>query len=374
MGTLASGIAHDFNNLLTGIQGRISLLALDFEPDSPESEHIAAIEKYICAATGLTRQLLGATHKGKYETASIDVNQVAQSSFKIFGRANKGVSLNEKLCETPLIIDANKGQIEQVFLNIYLNAAQAMPNGGELFLETTLMEIKGAYCKVHQVEQGAYVKISITDTGIGMDNDIRQRVFDPFFTTKERRRGTGLGLASAYGIVKNHGGMITVYSELGHGTTFNIYLPVSNRTVEKEFFPKMMICQGSESILLVDDEKIILDVAKNMLVRLGYCVFVANGGQEALRIISEQGNVIDLVILDLIMPKMDGRETFRRIRKLHPKIPILLSSGYAVNGQAETLMREGCNGFIQKPYSINELSQKVRRILNEIKVKTDSRY
>jgi CheY-like chemotaxis protein len=204
----------------------------------------------------------------------------------------------------------------------------------------------------------------VTDTGIGMDDTIRQRVFDPFFTTKEKSRGTGLGLASAYGIIKNHGGMISVYSESNRGTTFNIYLPVSERTIHQEITPEEKISRGSETILLVDDEEMIIGVGKAMLENLGYRVIVANGGEEAIEAVKNMGNEIDLVILDLIMPGIDGGKTFDRIREIHPGMLVILASGYAINGQANEIMRKGCNGFIQKPFNICELSTKVRKMFD----------
>ena len=225
------------------------------------------------------------------------------------------------------MVEADRGQIEQVLLNMYINSWQAMPpEGGDLYLETQIVTLDTAFCKPHQTEPGRYVKISIMDTGAGMDETTRLRIFDPFFTTKEKSRGTGLGLASAYGIIKNHGGMITVYSEIGHGTTFNIYLPVSDKEAHQEVLLEEGLIKGSATILIVDDEELIIDVGQAMLERLGYNVMVCRGGQEAVKVVTDMGNKIDMVILDLIMPGMDGGTTFDRIREIHPDIPVLLSS------------------------------------------------
>ena len=365
MGTLAGGIAHDFNNLLMGIQGRVSLMAMDLDPEHPYFDHIVAIEENIRSATGLTKQLLGGARGGKYEVKPIDVNQVLINSSKMFGRIKKELPIHTKLGASPLIVEADRRQLEQVLLNMYINAWQAMPNGGTLFLETARMWLGEDHLRPHRVKPGSYIKVSVTDKGIGMDEATRQRIFDPFFTTKEKSRGTGLGLALADGIIKNHGGMITVYSELEYGTTFNIYLPASTKALQADVSMTRHLKQGTECILLVDDEKIILEVGKNMLERMGYSVLVADRGEEAINIIKEHGNAIDLVILDLIMPDMDGTVTFNRVRELYPQMNILMSSGYAINEQINTLMQKGCNGFIQKPYSISMLSQKVRQILNE---------
>ncbi|MBC2710157.1 MAG: response regulator, partial [Desulfosarcina sp.] len=355
IGTLAGGIAHDFNNLLMGIQGRTSLMSVDLEPSHPHSDHINAIEDYIRSAADLTRQLLGFARGGKYEVRPIDINELLHESATMFGRTKKEIRIHTKLQNLSPVVAADRRQLEQVLLNLYVNAWQAMPDGGDLYLETEIVTLDDAYCKPYQTKPGHYAKVSVTDTGIGMDKSTLQLIFDPFFTTKEKGRGTGLGLASAYGIIKNHAGMITVYSEVGQGTTFNIYLPVSDQDVHREDPAENELIKGSETILLVDDEEMIIDVTQALLERLGYQVIVANGGEKAVERISEMGNEIDLVILDLIMPGIDGGTTFDRIRKIQPKMPVLLSSGYAIDGQAHAVMRRGCNGFIQKPFNITEL-------------------
>ncbi len=372
IGTLAGGLAHDFNNLLMGIQGHTSLISMDVDPLHPGSaninKHINAIEEYILSASNLTKQLLGFARGGKYEVKPTDINKLILNSSNMFGRTKKEIQIHTKLHPSPMVVEADRGQIEQVLINIYVNTWQAMPDGGRLYLKTKSIMLDEAYCKPHQVKPGCYVKVSITDTGTGMDDITCQRVFDPFFTTKEKERGTGLGLASAYGIIKNHGGIISVYSEIGHGATFNIYLPLSHREEYQKITMEKDIIKGTETILIVDDEEMILDVCQEMLKNMGYRVIVSRGGQEALKLITNKENKIDLVILDLIMPGMDGGKTFDNIRKIDPKIPVMLSSGYAINGQAEQIMARGCNGFIQKPFTIPELSQKIRQILNETKI------
>jgi two-component system, cell cycle sensor histidine kinase and response regulator CckA len=365
IGTLAGGIAHDFNNLLMGIQGRASLMSMEMETSHPYREHIQAIEEYIRSAANLTKQLLGFARGGKYEVIPVDMNKLLLGSSSMFGRTKKEIRIHAKCQQSPIVVDADRGQIEQVLLNMYVNAWQAMPpEGGDLYLETMIVTLDAAYCRPHRAKPGRYVKVSITDTGAGMDETTRLQAFDPFFTTKEKSRGTGLGLASAYGIIKNHGGMITVYSEIGHGTTFNIYLPVSEKNSQQEIPLEKKLIKGSATILLVDDEEMIIDVGQAILERLGYRVVVCRGGQEAVKTITGRGNEIDLVILDMIMPGMDGGTTFDRIRNIRPEMPVLLSSGYAINGQAHEIMRRGCNGFIQKPYNISELSDKVRNVLD----------
>ena len=367
IGTLAGGTAHDFNNLLMGIQGRASLMSMELDAFHPHSEHIDAIEEYIRRATDLTRQLLGFARGGKYEIKATDINELVLNSSTMFGRTKREIQIHTKMYNPSPVVEVDRRQIEQVLLNMYVNAWQAMPDGGELYLETRIVTLEDEYCKPYQAVPGRYVKVSITDTGIGMDEATRRRVFDPFFTTRQMDRGTGLGLASAYGIIKNHRGITTVYSESGNGTTFNVYLPVSDKEVYRETPAEGKLIKGSETILLVDDEKMIIDVGHAMLESLGYRVFAAQSGQGAVKAVTEMGNEIDLVILDMIMPGMDGGKTFDRIREIHSEIPVMLSSGYAVNGQAEKIMRRGCNGFIQKPFNIFEFSKQIRKILEEAK-------
>jgi signal transduction histidine kinase len=222
LGTLAGGIAHDFNNLLMGIQGRTSLMVMDKDYSHPDFEHLKGIEDYVKSAADLTRQLLGFARGGKYEVKPTDINEMIKKSSSMFGRTKKEIKIHEKYQKDVWTVEVDQGQIEQVLMNLYVNAWQAMPGGGELYIETENVTLNEDYVKPYQVEQGNYVKISITDTGVGMDEATRQRIFEPFFTTKEMGRGTGLGLASVYGIIKNHGGFINVYSEKGEGTTFNI--------------------------------------------------------------------------------------------------------------------------------------------------------
>ena len=368
IGTLAGGIAHNFNNLMMGIQGRASLMTLELGNAHPQQEHIKAIEKQIVSASNLTRQLLGLARGGKYEVKPIDINELLHSSAAIFGRTRKDIQIHSKTFPSSLVVEADKRQIEQVFLNIFVNSIQAMPDGGDIYLETFPLNLNAAFCKPYGVMPGQYAKISIEDNGVGMSKETCQQVFDPFFTTKDKYMGTGLGLASAYGIVKNHGGIITVYSDPGHGTTISIYLPISEKTAHVEEHVEDMIIRGSGNILLVDDEDIIIDVSKPMLENLGYSVIVAKGGRNAVDSVSETGENVDLVILDLIMPDMDGSMTFDAIREIHPKMPIILSSGYSLKGKATDIMRRGCNAFIQKPFNISELSQLIRKVLDDVKV------
>jgi len=364
IGTLAGGIAHDFNNLLMGIQGRSSLMMTDVDASHPHYEHLKGIEDYVKSATDLTKQLLGFARGGKYEVRSSDLNEVIDKSSKMFGRTKKEIKIHRKYQRNIWTVEVDQGQIEQVLMNLYVNAWQAMPGGGKLYLETENVTLDESYMQPYDVRPGRYVKISITDTGAGMNMATQQRIFDPFFTTREMGRGTGLGLASAYGIIKNHGGFINVYSEKGHGTTFNIYQPASEKEVLEEKKPVENIQKGTETILLVDDEKMILEVGKPMLEKMGYNVLTAGSGKDALEIYIKKKDRIGMVILDMIMPEISGGETYDRLKAMDPEIKVLLSSGYSINGEATEILDRGCSGFIQKPFHLKALSKKIREILD----------
>jgi len=370
VGTLAGGIAHDFNNLLMGIQGRASLMEVNLERSDPNSEHIRAIEEYIQSAKNLTKQLLGFSRVGKYEVGAVDINDLLLESSSMFGRTKKDIRISTRLYDPPPVVAADRSQIEQVLLNLYVNAGQAMPDGGHLHLETKVVPLGESETKPYGVLPGRYAQVSVTDTGIGIDESNLQRVFDPFFTTKEKERGTGLGLASAYGIVKNHSGIIKAESKIGQGTTLQIYLPVTDQPAQEQVPPKTGIAGGSETVLPVDDEEMIIAVGQAMLEKLGYRVLAARNGEHAVDMVKHSEVEIDLVILDLIMPGMKGDRAFDLIREVQPTVPILLSSGYAIDGQATDLMNKGCNGFIQKSFKLSELSQKIRRILDATKKTT----
>jgi len=258
----------------------------------------------------------------------------------------------------------DRGQIEQVLLNLLINAWQAMPDGGSLYLETANEILDEHQAQPHGAEPGKYVKITITDTGTGMDPAILERIFDPFFTTKTIGQGTGLGLASAYGIVRNHGGFIDVSSQEGIGTTFTIHLKSSDAQLGKATLMRASAQEGNETILLVDDDPLILNVGEAMLVALGYAVLVAKGGEEAVEVYRNHGDRIRLVILDMIMPDMGGGKTYDQLKQIDPGVNVLLSSGYSINGQATAIMNRGCNGFIQKPFDLQSLSEKVRNIID----------
>jgi two-component system cell cycle sensor histidine kinase/response regulator CckA len=364
IGTLAGGIAHDFNNLLMGIQGYASLMLLDLDISHLHYERLKRIEEQVQSGADLTKQLLGFARGGKYEVRPADMNDIIEKTSSMFGRTKKEIIIHRSLAEDLWTVDVDRGQIEQVFMNLYVNAWQAMPGGGELYLETGNVLLGDDTAMSYTIKPGRYVKISMTDTGTGMDAKTRERIFDPFFTTKAMGRGTGLGLAMVYGIIKGHGGMIEVTSELGQGTTFEIYVPATEKAIVKEQAAAMDILTGTETILLVDDEPMVLEVTRELLESMGYRVHAVGSGQEAIAVYMEKSNEIDIVILDMIMPGISGGETFEHLREINPQIRILLSSGYSINGQAEQILKRGCNAFLQKPFERKRLSQKVREVLS----------
>jgi PAS domain S-box-containing protein len=363
LGTLAGGISHDFNNLLMGIQGYASLTLLDLDASHPHYERMKKIEEHVESGANLTKQLLGVARGGRYDVIPIDMNDVLEKSASMFGRTKKELSIYRKSRKDLWPVEVDRGQMEQVFMNLYVNAWQAMPLGGEISLETENVILTDEQAIPYAITPGKYVKISVTDTGMGMDEKTMKRIFDPFFTTKKMGKGTGLGLATVYGIIKGHKGVIHVDSELGQGTTFTIFLPASEKEVVKEGTAIEAIATGMETILLVDDEKMIIEVSRELLASMGYRVYACGSGQEAIAIYMEKHKEIDLVILDMIMPGISGGETFDRLRKINSGIRILLSSGYSINGQAQEILDRGCNGFIQKPFRLELLSRKVREIL-----------
>lgn len=365
IGCLAGGIAHDFNNLLMGIQGHATLARMNLDPSESACEDMEAIESLVSSGAGLTRQLLGYSRGGRYEVKPLKLNDLAHQTAVLFGRTRKEIVIHEQHEAGSWTIKADRGQMEQVLMNLFVNAWQAMPGGGPLYLETRNVFLDREHGATYMVRPGRYVKLSMTDAGVGMDEKTRHRVFEPFFTTREMGRGTGLGLATVYGIVKGHNGAITVYSEKGRGTTFNIYLPASEKLSEEEVKPPADVDGEGETILVVDDEPAVLHVTETILERLGYRVRSAQSGPEALRIYEASENGIDLVVLDMIMPGMGGGETFERLKEMNPKVKVLLASGYSLNGEAEQIFKKGCRGFLQKPFTKGELSRKIRQILED---------
>ena len=363
IGTLAGGIAHDFNNLLMAIQGYTSLMLLNTSASDPNAARLHRIEEQIDRGANLTKQLLGFAREGRYEQKPDDMNKIIDATSSLFGRTNKDISMDLLLEPDLPAVEVDRGQMEQMLMNLFVNAGQSMPDGGTICIKTAMSAIDEIKAKSNEIEPGEYILVSIKDTGAGMDKKTLDRIFDPFFTTKGKAKGTGLGLATVYGIVKGHRGMIEVESAPGKGTTFCIYLPAATKKPDAENPGETKEATGKETILLVDDEDTVRETTGELISMLGYRVFPVASGQEAIAAFMEQQKEIDLVVLDMIMPGMSGSVTFDRLREIDPEIRVLLSSGYSINGQAQDIMERGCKGFIQKPFKMEELSQRIREAL-----------
>lgn len=369
IGTLAGGIAHDFNNMLQGILGYASLLKLKLKETDEMYKPVDIIEKTAERAAGLTRQLLGFARKGKYFVEVLNPNDLVNSVFNIISRTfDRAIKIETNLSPNIGLIEGDKSQLENAIMNICINAKDAMPSGGLLKIETfdkIINDNKERIIKERMIP-GNYVVISISDTGIGMDEDTMNHIFEPFFTTKEPGKGTGMGLSMVYGVVKNHNGFIAVDSKKGKGTTFIIYLPKSKRDVEekKDYKDKGSPSYGEGTILIIDDEKAIRDLFKIALTDLGYKVLEASDGKEALEIYKAYKSSIDLVILDLIMPEMNGRETLLRLKEIDPDVKILISTGYGDDNIVKDLRYKNVLGFVHKPLNVRTLSEKIKDLIS----------
>jgi PAS domain S-box-containing protein len=369
IGTLAGGIAHDFNNLLMGIQGHVTLLLLALDMSDPRYENIKSIERCVRSGANLTRQLLGYARGGKYIVRPTGLNDVVQTSSTLFGRTKKETDIVCEYQEDVWTVAVDRSQIEQVMVNLYLNAWQAMGHGGTIHVKIKNVILDENFVRPYEAAPGKYVRVSVMDTGAGMDEETQKRVFEPFFTTKSMGRGTGMGLASAFGIIKNHSGIIQFTSSLGKGTTFCIYLPVSDQIVEKENASKEHVQLGRETILIVDDEQYVLDACKAMLSRLGYNIILTRSGEEAVERFRRDKDAIDLIILDMVMPGMDGPTAYQHLIGIDPDVKIILSSGYSITNIAQKILDMGCDKFIQKPFRLVEISRIIRQLLDD---KSDS--
>ena len=370
IGTLAGGVAHDFNNLLTAMAGNVSLLKMKSQIDARDFERLDRIDNCIQSGAKLTGQLLGLARGGKYETEICDPNIVVSQAIDMFGRTRKDIDISFDLDPEVSAVEVDKSQLEQVLLNLYLNAAQAMSGGGEIALKSRDVIVDDQMAASLGVITGGYVVISIKDSGPGIDKLIQRRIFDPFFTTKDMGRGTGLGLASAYGIMRNHGGAIEVNSELGCGATFLLYLPARSLRIRdsstlEQFPDKESLLAGHETILLIDDEALMLEIGREMLETLGYQVLTADNGVKACSLYELESAAIDLVLLDLVLPGMSGGQIFAALQKINPQVKVLLVSGYSSGEDVAEIMTKGGVGFLQKPFEIYHFSQVLREILDD---------
>ena len=365
IGALAGGVAHDFNNVLTGMQGYVSLMLYGLQQDHSHYPKLQSLEEHIRRGANLTRQLLGLAKGEKSETIPADIQEIVRNSTELFGQTHRDIKINIA-CEDALpLVDVDCGQIDQVLLNLCINAWQAMPAGGTIDIKVDTILVLEDRDKPIEIRPGRYISIAVTDTGSGMDENTRKRIFEPFFTTKAAGGGTGLGLASAYGIIHNHGGMITVTSQIGCGSTFTVLLPASVNMQPQPEIQEEGATVGTGTILLVDDEISIAETTSLMLENMGYRVYMVGNGRDAVQIYRQRCDEIDLVILDLILPGMSGAKTFDALREIDPQVKVLLCSGYCLAGEADRVMKKGCRGFIQKPFRINHLCREIEDIIGE---------
>ena len=373
VGRLAGGVAHDLNNLLTPVLGYSEMLLDETSPESPQKRPLKEIENAAYRARNLVRQLLAFSRKQLLEFQSIQLNDFLTDFRQFLERTlRKNIAIYLELAPNLPSIEGDRTQLEQVIINLAINAQDAMPDGGQLTIETDRVELDESYASTHQgVTPGPYVMIAVSDTGCGMDAETRENLFEPFFTTKEVDKGTGLGLATVYGIVKQHGGNIWAYSEPGLGSVFKIYLPVSENPAEHtraetaESPASVSNPQGSETILLVEDHPQVKDLARVTLEKRGYTVLAAENGGQALSMLKTHEGALDLLLTDVVMPEMDGKELFEKVSGIYPNVRVIYMSGYSENVIAHHgVIDEGVN-FIQKPFSIKTLSAKVREVLDK---------
>ena len=369
VGRLAGGVAHDFNNILTAIGGYTDLLLADLPLDDPRREDVDEIHRAADRAAALTQQLLAFSRRQVLQPKVVDLNALVSNVEKLLRRLlGEDVLLATALAADVGRVRADPGQLEQVIVNLAVNARDAMPTGGRLTLETRNVDLDAAYAADHRsVVPGPYVVIAVSDTGTGMSADVQSHMFEPFFTTKEVGKGTGLGLATAYGIVKQSGGSIWVYSELGHGTTIKVYLPRVDEPAEplgSSTPVDATSLRGTETILLVEDEPSVRAVARQILARQGYVVLEAPDGQTALAMVDGGGSSVDLVLTDVVMPGMSGRGLADQLATRCPGLRVLFMSGYTDDAIVRHGMLEPGLAYLQKPFRPDALVRKVREVLN----------
>jgi len=365
---LANGIAHDVNNLLAVIKGHASLMMSSVNPSDPLYGHISEILSCIDKGSEIANQLLGFAQVDAFYSTSIDANRLVRSAMENIDLKGKRIILDVELDTKSLVINGDPDKINQAILAIVENAVQAMPNGGKLSVITESAAILNGTAEAYGLDTGFFCKITITDTGIGMNSDTLEKIFKPFYSAnhKEFPGKRGLGLTFARKIVKNHNGVIDVWSSPRVGSSFSVILPLAE-PVDNENMPSAQekLVMGNESILLVDDEERILTVGREICKALGYKVITAGSGKEAIAIYAEKKDEINLVVLDMIMPEMNGLETFMVLKKKNPDVKVLLSTGYAIDDKAQEMLRQGCKGYILKPYSVIDFSHKIREIFEQ---------
>lgn len=363
---LAGGIAHDFNNLLAAIKGHASLMMSSVKPSDPLYGHITEIISCIDRGSEIANQLLEFAKVDAYYTSAIDVNRLVRRAMENLALKGKKVVLDVNLAPNPLVVTADPDKINQALKAIVDNALDAMPRGGKLTVVTESAAILNGTAEAYGLDVGFFVKITVSDTGQGMEKEVLEKIFKPFYSANPRKhpQKKGLGLTFAKEIIQNHNGVIDVWSSPQVGSAFSIILPLS-QPIENEEMPSAdeRLILGKGTILLVDDEQRILTVGRELCKALGYGVITADSGKKALEIYRKKKEEISLVILDMIMPEMNGLETFLELKKQNPQVKTLLSTGYAIDEKAQKMLKKGCKGYILKPYSVIDFSHKLREVL-----------
>jgi CheY-like chemotaxis protein len=366
IGQLAGGVAHDFNNLLTGISGFAELLTIQLHDDALKRDIAQKIINAAGRAADLTRKLLSFARKGKVISSPVDCHEALRSAVGLLEHSlDKSIKLSCRLEAERSIIIGDPMQLENVFLNLGINGADAMPDGGQLTFSTgNLQSTEPLTCEFGEIlEPGHYIRIRVSDTGCGINPELRQIIFEPFYTTKEEGRGTGLGLSAVFGAVKDHGGKIRLFSEVDGGTDFDIYFPL-----EKVLEPVLNTIRmpqkgGNATVLVIDDEDLILSSANGLLTALGYNVILAESGRNGIEMYRRMHEEIDIVLLDMIMPEMNGTTCFKELKNINPDVQVLISSGFTRTSRFSEAEQLGARGFLQKPYSAAEVSRAIEAVL-----------
>jgi signal transduction histidine kinase/CheY-like chemotaxis protein len=368
VGTLAGGMAHDFNNLLTAILGYSGIMLKSIKEGDALYKPTSIIHNAAKRGAEFGKKILTLTRKEKMEIKPVNINDIVKSSLELLQRSiPKNIEITTHLADEIPFTNADPSQIQQVIINLAVNARDAMPDGGKLLIETAVIGGDGGPVGAGKREKGGFIRLSISDTGVGINEEMQARIFDPFFTTKDVGKGTGLGLYMVQSIITNHGGYINLYSEPSQGTRFSIYLPVT-KGMPRELASASSDLRGTGTILIIDDEADVRELCKDILCPLGYSVLLAEGGQAGVKLYRDHKDVVSLVILDMIMPKLGGIEAFNALRIINPSVKILLYSGYSHNnfsGIAE-LLKQGAIGFIQKPFSSLDIALAVKKAVSPV--------
>jgi signal transduction histidine kinase/ActR/RegA family two-component response regulator len=368
VGKLAGGIAHDFNNMLGGISGFAELIKLRYTENNPDLErYIDTILDTSKRAAALTAQLLAFARKGKYQIVTMNMHETIQNVIHlILHSVDKRIEVIKDFKADSTKVKGDKNQLQNAVINLAMNARDAMPNGGELRFatENTILKKEDTKHFAYEVNPGPYFSLTVTDTGVGMDEDTATRVFEPFFTTKEFGEGSGLGLSGVYGTIKNHQGFIEVESESGKGTAVKVYLPVVEVEDEKSITKKIDITQYSGNVLLIEDDEVLKEMTSEMLWQLNFSVTTCKNSKEALEYYRKNSNEIDLVFIDLVMPILNGYDCFMELKIIDANVKAIIMSGHSINGDARKILDLGALAFIQKPFNMKDLSKAVYKALS----------